>query len=1256
MTASLERFVPRVLAEWDLDGPAGKHRQIDGTLCFVDISGFTALSERLARRGRVGAEELTEVLDHVFGSMLRAAYDRGGSLLKFGGDALLLMFSGEEHALHGVSAAVEMRAALREATTLKTSVGRIHLRMSVGVHTGEIDLFRVGQSHRELVVTGETATTTTEMEGAADAGEILVSPALAALLPDGALGGAKGGGRLLRWRTARIDPTGPVHRREVAPEELEQCVPQVLRADLGSGGGEAEHRVANIGFIKFKGTDALAEFEGPDAVAAALDELITSIQEAADAEDVTFLATDVDTGGGKVILATGVPASQEDDEGRMLRTLRAIADAGRALPIKVGVNRGHVFSGEIGTEFRSTYTVMGDTVNLAARLMAAAPEGSIYAAPSVIDRSRTLFDTSEVPPFMVKGKSEPVRAFELGDESGIRRSVGTHDLPFVGRTAELTRIGEAVEQLGSGSSAVFTISGPNGIGKSRLVDEALGSVGEGVGAFVVRAEPYGAGNPFWAFRDPLRDLLGIERGGRQEMAAQLAEAVVAIAPELTAVLPLLGDAMHIDVPDTPDTAAIEPKFRTERVAEAVESILAAIPPGPMVIVIEDCHWIDEASATITRRLAVADRPWLIISTRRPGEGHLGDPLGAELPLPPLDDADARTLAVVATRAAPLRTHELEALVERSGGNPLFLTEMLRLVGQTGSVAALPESLDAVVGAEIDALPPLTRRLLRVGSVLGRSFRAAVFNELLAGDGIKLDSATRRELGRFLEAEGVGRRRFRHAVVRDVAYEALSYRRRRELHERAGLAIEHLAGEDTESVAEFLSIHYSLSGAAEKAWTFARIAGDKAKAAYANSESAAHYHRALGVVRSLDVDPPAVAELWTQLGEVEENAGRFEAARDAYGRALATDRSNPVAVADLHLQRARTWMYAGEFGHAKRNITVGQRALGESGGEDALAARARLDSFASRIHIAHGDPVSAHAAATAAAETARKVDEEEALARAYMVLDWANFMLGQTDAPRHSEEALEIFERLGFVERASDVMNNLGGFAYLEGKWDDAVSWYRRSMEAARRAGNDVDAANIQANTAEVLIGQRRFDEAAELADEASRALRAANVVAYFSFVDLQVARAYAGLGRHDEAVAILERLAREAREAGDTDTALEAATSWAAALVDAGDPEDALEVLDGADLGESAAGRRVRGSALSALGDGDGALGVLEVALQAAADGGDALEEALVIELLLVTRRRAGVKDPDPAMAERMRQVFDGLGIVTEPAGSVGST
>ncbi len=221
----LSPYVPRMAAEWDLDAPGAMWRELEATCCFVDISGFTALSERLTRRGRIGAEELTEVLNHVFSRMLEVAYAKGGALLKFGGDALLLAFTGDDHATLAAQGAVAIRAALREARTVPTSVGRVNLRMSVGIHSGMFHFFRVGEAHHELLVTGPGATATTRMEQTADAGEIVVSPDTAGRLPAGAIGAAKGGGHLLRWRHVVTGGPGPIPARPVPPPPSRPACP-----------------------------------------------------------------------------------------------------------------------------------------------------------------------------------------------------------------------------------------------------------------------------------------------------------------------------------------------------------------------------------------------------------------------------------------------------------------------------------------------------------------------------------------------------------------------------------------------------------------------------------------------------------------------------------------------------------------------------------------------------------------------------------------------------------------------------------------------------------------------------------------------------------------------------------------------------------------------------------------------------------------------------------------------------------------------
>src|SRR5215475_11209064 len=238
--AELVSFVPRLTIEWLRSTPEQRWLEIDGTLAFVDISGFTAMSEQLSSLGKSGAEEVTDVMNTTFSALLDRAYELGGGLLKFGGDALLLLYQGEEHAPRAARAAFEMRSTLRAIGRPRTSAGAVQLRMHAGLHTGRFQFFLVGDSHRELLVTGPAASTTVEMEAASEAGEILISPETAAELDPSTLGEEKGPCFLLQ--------AGPDVHGELAPlpdltgVPLELAVPAPLRAQLLEVGPlEGEH-------------------------------------------------------------------------------------------------------------------------------------------------------------------------------------------------------------------------------------------------------------------------------------------------------------------------------------------------------------------------------------------------------------------------------------------------------------------------------------------------------------------------------------------------------------------------------------------------------------------------------------------------------------------------------------------------------------------------------------------------------------------------------------------------------------------------------------------------------------------------------------------------------------------------------------------------------------------------------------------------------------------------------------------------------
>ena len=325
-TAALRPYLTRLQLQWLAESPDDPYREVDGTVVFVDISGFTKLSEKLATLGKLGAEELADAIGATFARLLAVAYGEGGNLIKFGGDALLLLFTGDDHPRRATRAAVAMRRTLREIGRLETSGGRIALRMSVGVHTGTYHVFVVGDSHRELMITGPAATRVVEMESAADAGEILVSPQTAALLPRSTIGEPKGPGLLVRAHPGGIGLPADTRELQVPDDLIEMSIPTATREHLKYGSGEPEHRQVTIAFVHFDGTDELLAMHGPAFLAKGLDELVRDIQAAVDAQGICFLGSDVDRDGGKVILTAGAPAGSGNDDERMLLSVRRIAE------------------------------------------------------------------------------------------------------------------------------------------------------------------------------------------------------------------------------------------------------------------------------------------------------------------------------------------------------------------------------------------------------------------------------------------------------------------------------------------------------------------------------------------------------------------------------------------------------------------------------------------------------------------------------------------------------------------------------------------------------------------------------------------------------------------------------------------------------------------------------------------------------------------------------------------------------------------
>jgi len=1235
------------------------HRAIDGSMLFVDISGFTRMSERLARHGNVGAEEVTEVIDNTFVQLLPEAYAFGANLLKFGGDALLLLFTDEGHAMRAAAAALAMRAKLREIGVFQTTAGKVSLRMSVGIHSGLFDFFLVGGSHRELIVAGPAASRTVEMEAAAAAGQILISPETGAALPRRNRGTAAGPGTLLRGELAGVAKVE--FRPAITPGvDWAPFIPDALRETLQSGDVNPEHRPAAVAFLHYGDFDRLLGDQGGSRAAEMLHFLVRSVQEAADRRGVAFLGTDIAGDGGKIILSAGVPQTAGNDEEQMLLALREILSRAQPeLSLQVGVNWGYVFSGEIGPPYRRTYTVMGDAVNLAARLMAKAPPGEIFTTQGMLDGSRTTFSYTMPEPFYVKGKKLPIQAFSVGEPEGSRAQAGAGGLALIGRDRELKEMLSAWESAKGGMGRVVEVSAEAGMGKTRLLEEFLI---RSVHDRLVRAECrlYQSATPYFPFRALLRGAWGMEEAMPDVSEAYLRRLVQMNAPELEPWLALIGLVLGLDLAESPEVAELEDQFRPARTISAVGALLEATLDTPTLFVIEDTHWMDEASRALQAGLlsGLERLPWLFALTRRPGEeGFVAPDTGGltRIQLEPLSIDQAKALIDSATEDSPLLPQQVETLARRAEGSPLFLIELLQALRRGGNVDALPHSVEGLIGARIDTLPSADRNLLRRMAVLGTGFRsehtAAVLRE--PEHDPRWQAKAMRRLGDFLAVDQSGWIRFRHALIRDVAYQGLPFKTRLNLHATVGDSIKQAAGDNPEDQAELLSLHYSEARRWPEAWRFSRVAGDNAKDIYANLEAATFYRRALTAARHDNQLEVAIrARVAESLGDVLEQAGLFQESVEAYRQATRLVGHDPLRRADLLLKRSRARARMGAYRTAFREISIGCRLVTAVGSDEAWRARARLTALSATLRQIQQHPRKALKLARQAMAEAEESGEQQALARSYQVLDAAYNMLGQPSKAVFGERALAIYERMGDLLGVAIVTNNLGGQAYLEGRWKAALDFYGRAQDAFHRVGNEPEAAGSAANIGEVLVSQGKFNEAEQLLTEAERVLRAHKLLDQALFAEIQLARLH--LLRDDkEAMKELARIRTEAAKVGHTHWMVETAIYLGLGLVRQGDPGAALELLTEAQRSSGGEAQvyacslaRVRALALAGLGRTEEAAEAVRAGLSQARAEGLVYEEAL---LLRTKAELAKETENGDNLLEEAERLLQQLGVVWVP-------
>ncbi|HSI91931.1 MAG TPA: tetratricopeptide repeat protein, partial [Jiangellaceae bacterium] len=788
-----------------------------------------------------------------------------------------------------------------------------------------------------------------------------------------------------------------------------------------------------------------------------------------------------------------------------------------------GVSSGRVFAGDIGLSDRRTYTVMGDEVNLAARLMAKAQPGQILATADVLELSGTAFETAAVDPFTVKGKRGLVAAWSVGAAAGGKWLVEERRLPLVGRDRELKVFDQAMAAVREGTGSLLDIAGEAGIGKSRLLQELIERA-DAVTRLSVACELHESSTPYLAFRRMLLNVLGLPQDADGEAAAgRLQDVVRQRLPYLVPWAPLLAIPLHVELPPTEMTAQLHDQFRVPRLHDAVHQLLTVLLPEPTLLVFQDAHWMDDASADLLRYLArrVADQPWLVCVIRRDtGTGFVPEhgPATARLHLEPLDATATDTLAMAVTGESPLPRHQMAALIERSGGNPLFLRELVAAATAAGGIEDLPDSIATLVATRIDRTPPQLRNVLRYVSVLGQSFPRELADAVLAEVAANVDGQVWGNLSEFLDV-GDETIRFRNVLIRDAAYEGLPYRRRRALHAKVGDLIEEAAGLRADDEAALLSFHFFNAQRHAEAWRYSLTAAESAAAIYANADAARFYERALEAAKRVpDLGSFEVARVYELLGDLRDRMGAYREATAAYRAARRLVRADPVSEARLMLKEAQQQGWLSRYTNALRWIRRGLAVLEGVDSPESARQRAHLSAWYARFCEEEGRHAAAIEWCHRAIQAATASEDREALAHAYRVLDWARTNLGELPDAANSARALAIYEELADLPGQGAVVNNMAGFAYHRGRWAEALDLLRRSLDICQRIGDEDGVARATYNIGIILNDQGRHDEAAQRINAALRIWQAAGHRANVATANRDLARIAARTGHYQTAL------------------------------------------------------------------------------------------------------------------------------------------
>jgi class 3 adenylate cyclase/tetratricopeptide (TPR) repeat protein len=911
---------------------------------------------------------------------------------------------------------------------------------------------------------------------------------------------------------------------------------------VGEGMRE-ERKVVTALFADVVGSTRLTERLDPEDAREVLGGAVRRMVEAVEA----FGGTVKDLAGDGILALFGAPVTHEDDAERAIRAgLRIVSEAGgepdasgTTVPVRVGIETGLVVLGPVGGGGRVEYGATGDAINTAARLQSHALSGSVLVGEVTRRAVGDRFAFGQERRLELKGKAELVAAFEVAGERRAPQPVAPA-APMVGREHELERASRVARRAFEGEGGQVLVVGDPGIGKSRLVEELRRRVADPKVTWVEgRCVSFGGATPYLPLRELVHDALGLPSGSAVS-TSDLRQRVRATAGELDDAVPYLAAVLGVGAGDAAEH--LSPETRRLRTVDALRRLVIALAErGPTAVSIEDLHWADASTVQALERLIPTSegRPLLFVLTSRSGDGSIGAQITSEahaevIELAPLADESVDELVGSLVGGGAIPDPLLERVAETAGGNPFFLSELVRSLLASGELESageirtieLPTTIEKVILARLDQLDPAHRDVVTSASVLGRTVALPLLERMIGADPrSETDDLVRL---RLFERDGKPEEVwFAHALIQEVAYGSLLRRRRRELHGKAASAIEELWPDRLEENLGILALHHRGAGDLEASILCHDLAAERAERLHAGEETLQHLTASIELSRELGrhVSDRAVAERLLTRARVRARTGDAVGARedlesvvgepaiapdlamrahDELGFVLAGAADYRAAVPHLETALAAA-ISLGDTGaevsalsrlsivYANRldfdeALEHGERALrsASASGDERLEATA-MDAL-KQVALQVGDFERLESLAERLAEIHRRNDDLWLLQFAVVEVAYADLARVRLDRSFAGiAESLSINRRIGDIGNEPMYLAILGRAHRTRGQYDDALEIGRRAFDLARELGHGEWTAWAAAWLGSTLVELDAFGEAAELLEEGAGA-------------------------------------------------------------------------------------------------------------------------------------------------------------------------